>query len=160
MAAGFALEASFGQASQWLAARIATAVAQRHIQQIVAEAARDCAGCFSQRGPGPAAAGAPVAAGGEIPLVLSADGKVLAMRPEARRPSRYQHVPGAFEKRLSTGEKRGVKRMAEVGAVFGALPPQVPRTPELIMGQAPDPEGRPPAARQVRAVGRWYAADI
>jgi hypothetical protein len=152
MAAGFALEASFGQASQWLAARIGTAVAQRQIEQIVAEAARDCEGFYATR--------APVAAGREIPLVLSADGKGVAMRPEARRPSRYQHVPGAFEKRLSTGEKRGVKRMAEVGAVSGALPPQVPRTPELIMGQAPDPEGRPPAARQVRAVGRWYAADI
>jgi hypothetical protein len=151
-AAGFALEASFGQASQWLAAGIGTTVYQGQIEQIVAEAAADSEGFYAAR--------APVAVAREIPLVLSADGKGVAMRPEARRPTRYQHVPGAFAKRLSTGEKRGVKRMAEIGAVFDALPPAAARTPELIMGQARDPEGTPAAARQVRAVNRWYAADI
>lgn len=151
-AVGFALEASFGQASQWLAGRIGTTVHPGQIEQITAEAACDTGGFYATR--------APVAAGREIPLVLSVDGKGVAMRPEARRPSRYQHVPGAFEKRLSTGEKRGVKRMAEIGAVFDALPPQVPRTPELIMGLVPGPEGQPAAARQVRAVNRWYAAGI
>jgi hypothetical protein len=89
-------------------------------------------------------------------VVLSADGKGVAMRPEARRPGRgKKKVPGAFDKRLSTGQKRGAKRMAQVGAVFDALPPDTPRTPELIMG---GPQG--PPAGQVRAVNRWYTADI
>lgn len=149
-AAGFAVEASFGQASQWLAANIGTKVHKGQMEQIAAEAARD-AGSFS-------AARAPAAAAPGIPLVISVDGKGVAMRPEARRPTRYQHIPGAFDKRLSTGEKRGAKRMAEVGVVFDALPPQTPRTPELIMGLARGPDGAP--AGQVRAAGRWYVTDI
>jgi len=119
------------------------------IEQIVIEAACDTEGFHAAR--------APVAVRPEIPLVLSVDGKGVAMRPEGRRPTRYKNVPGAFGKRLSTGEKRGVKRMAEIGVVFDALPPQAPRTPELIMGLAQDPDGRP---GHPRAVNRWYTADI
>jgi hypothetical protein len=101
--------------------------------------------------------------------VISVDGKGVAMRPQARRKTRYRRVTPAFGKRLGTGEKRGVKRMAEVGVVFDALPPLQPRTPELIMGQArgPDstgPDGTPAAATQkagqVRAHNRWYVTDI
>jgi hypothetical protein len=151
-AAGFALEASFAQAADWLAAATGTRVGKRQTGQITAEAARDAEGFLAARPPAPAAPG--------LPLVISVDGKGVAMRPEGRRRSRYQHVPGAFEKRLSTGEKRGAKRMAEVGVVFDALPPQRPRTPETIMGQARSPDGTPATAGQVRAAGRWYVTDI
>jgi len=151
-AAGFALEASFGQASEWLAAAIGSTVHKGQIEQIVTGAARDTEGFYATR--------APVAVRREIPLVLSADGKGVAMRPEARRPASHRKVPGAFAKRLSTGEKRGVKRMAEIGAVFDALPPETARTPELIMGVAQDPGGTPGPAGQARAVNRWYTADI
>jgi hypothetical protein len=151
-AVGFAVEASFEQAGDWLAATTGTRVGKRQLEQITAEAARDAKGFCAARAPAPAAPG--------LPLVISVDGKGVAMRPEGRRPTRYQHVPGAFEKRLSTGEKRGVKRMAEVGVVFDALPPASPRTPELIMGHARGPDGTPPAPGQVRAAGRWYVTDI
>ena len=151
-AAGFALETSFGQAREWLAEVIGTTVHKGQIEQIVTGAARDAEGFYATR--------APVAVAREIPLVLSVDGKGVAMRPEARRPTSYQKVPGAYAKRLSTGEKRGVKRMAEVGAVFDALPPDAARTPELIMGQVAGTDGTPAAAGQARAVNRWYTADI
>jgi hypothetical protein len=151
-AAGFALEASFGQAGEWLAASTGATVHKGQIEQIVAEAAGDAGGFYATR--------LPVAVAREIPLVLSADGKGVAMRPEARRPASHRKVPGAFAKRLSTGEKRGVKRMAEIGAVFDALPPGAARTPELIMGRVQDLDGRTRPAGQVRAVNRWYAADI
>jgi hypothetical protein len=151
-AAGFALEASFGQASEWLAGGIGTTVHKGQIEQVVTGAARDTESFYATR--------APVAVAREIPLALSLDGKGVAMRPEARRPADYRLVPGAFAKRLSTGEKRGVKRMAEIGAVFDALPPDTARTPELIMGLAQDPGSTPGPAGQARAVNRWYTADI
>jgi hypothetical protein len=97
------------------------------------------------------------------PLVMSADGKGVAMRPEARRPETARKAgkrPGqAFGKRLGTGQKSGSKRIAETGVVFDALPPDAdegPRTPEQIMGRAPGQ----PAHQGPRAVNRWYIADI
>jgi hypothetical protein len=92
---------------------------------------------------------------GLAPLALSADGKGVAMLPEARR--RRAKAPEqrvrTFEKRAGTGEKKGHKRMAETGAVFDVVPE--PRTPEQVMG--PDPGGgtKPP-----RAENRWYTCDI
>jgi hypothetical protein len=149
-AVGFAVESSFEQAGDWLAASTGTRVGKRQMEQITAGAARDAEAFCAARAPAPPAPG--------LPLVISVDGKGVAMRPEGRRATRYQHVPGAFEKRLSTGEKRGAKRMAEVGVVFDAMPPRDPRTPELIMGQGSGPDGAP--AGQVRAAGRWYVTDI
>src|SRR5215472_705366 len=68
------------------------------------------------------------------PLAISADGKGVAMLPEARR--RRTRAPEqrvrTFGKRAGTGEKKGCKRMAETGAVFDVVP-QEPRTPEQVM---------------------------
>lgn len=153
----FALEASFEQAARWLTESTGTRVGKRQIEQILLEAARDVES-FRMARPSTALAATGDPAG--IPLVISVDGKGVAMRPEARRPSRYRRVTPAFGKRLGTGEKRGVKRMAEVGVVFDALPPLAPRTPELIMGQVRGPDGTPTPAGQVRARNRWYVTDI
>jgi len=92
--------------------------------------------------------------------VISADGKGVAMRPEARRPETARKAgkrPGqAFGKRLGTGQKSGCKRIAETGVVFDVTGPEEPRTPEQIMGRAPG-QGAPEGPR---AVNRWYIADI
>jgi hypothetical protein len=89
------------------------------------------------------------------PLALSADGKGVAMLPEARR--RRARAPEqrvrTFEKRAGTGEKKGCKRMAETGAVFDVVPE--PRTPEQVMGPDPGDGTKPP-----RAENRWYTCDI
>jgi hypothetical protein len=89
--------------------------------------------------------------------VISADGKGVAMRPEARR--RRTKAPEqkvrTFEKRAGTGEKKGCKRMAETGCVFDVAPGQA-RAPEQVM--RPDPGGEPPA--RPHAVNRWYTCDI
>jgi glycine/D-amino acid oxidase-like deaminating enzyme len=53
--------------------------------------------------------------------------------------------------RLSRGEVRTRKRMAEIGAVFGLTP--VPRTAEAVLGPGP----RPPAPG---AVGKWLTASV
>src|SRR5207248_1305909 len=78
--------------------------------------------------------------GGLPPRAVSADGKGVAMRPEARRPRAT--APGkrarTFRKRTGTGEKKGCKRMAETGCVFDVIAPDgPPRTPEEIMTREP-----------------------
>ena len=148
----FAVETSFERAGQWLAAHTGTQVGKRHIEQIVTEAARNVDAFGLARHEAVPVPG--------VPLVLSVDGKGVAMRPEARRKSRYKPVEPAFGKRLGTGEKRGAKRMAEIGVVYDALPPDRPRTPKLIMGQVTGPDGTPVRAGQVTAQGRWYTTDI
>jgi hypothetical protein len=89
-----------------------------------------------------------------MPLVLSADGKGVAMRPESRR--NRTKAPGKrvqmFQHRAGIGEK-GHKRMAETGAVFDIAP--VPRTPEQVMAPAP-PGGKDAPV----ALNRWYTIDI
>ena len=57
------------------------------------------------------------------------------MRPEALRPQTARKAPAATPKlktRLSKGEKRNRKRLAEVGAVYDLTP--VPRHPTDVMG--------------------------
>jgi len=61
-------------------------------------------------------------------LVLQVDGKGIVMRPDALRPATAKAAAKAQHKlssRLSKGEKRNCKRMAELGAVYDATP--VPR---------------------------------
>jgi hypothetical protein len=92
-------------------------------------------------------------------LVLSCDGKGIVMRPEALRQATKRAAGKATTKlvtRLSKGEKRNRKRMAEVGAVYDATP--VPRTPDDIL-PAGDEQGR--AVRPApTARGKWLLASV
>jgi len=148
----FAQAGSYEQAQLWLQAATGVSIGKQQAEQIVAEAAADAPGFCPSR---PAV---PVPAG--VPLVISADGKGVAMRPEARRAETARKArsrPGqAFGKRLGTGQKAGMKRIAEAGVVFDVIAPDEPRTPEQIMGRDPGA----PAPPGPRAVNRWYAADI
>ena len=157
----FCRSVSFEQGHEFVLAATGVSVGKRQLQQIVTEAAAD-AERFCQD---PGRAAVPPAGQQEqeglLPLVISADGKGVAMRPEARRPGTARKAakrPGqAFGKRLGTGQKSGTRRIAETGVVFDALPPEEePRTPEQIMGRAPGQA----APGGPRAVSRWYVADI
>src|SRR5260370_18253037 len=83
-------------------------------------------------------------------LVLSCDGKGVVMRHDALREATAKAAAQAAPKlatRLSKGEKRNRKRIAEVGSVYDAGP--APRTPADIV---PGPDERAhrvpaPAAR-------------
>jgi uncharacterized protein (DUF736 family) len=57
------------------------------------------------------------------PLAISADGKGVAMRPEARRSTGKapDERVRTFSRRAGTGEKKGGKRMAETGCVFDVV---------------------------------------
>jgi hypothetical protein len=154
----FTQAGSYEQAQQLVLAATGVRIGKRQLQQITAAAAAD-AERFCQDRPGSRdrPAGTGDGRGCLPPLVISADGKGVAMRPEARRSC--GKAPGRrvrkFRKRRGTGEK-GHKRMAETCCVFDVQVPDGPaRTPGQIM--RPDP-GSPRTAP--RAVNRWYATDI
>jgi hypothetical protein len=149
---------SYEQAREFVAAATGVSVGKRQLEQITAAAAAD-AERFCQDRPGDQAA----MAGGEDgragwPLAISADGKGVAMRPEARRGTARtpQQRSRNFRKRQGTGEKTGHKRMAQTGCVFDvAVPDGPPRTPGQIMRPGPGHATNAPAA-----VNRWYTTDI
>lgn len=90
-------------------------------------------------------------------LVLSADGKGIVMRPDALRPATAKaaaKATGKLKTRLSKGEKRNRKRVAEVGAVYDLTP--FPRTPSDIIGRDPDTE-RPVSPK---ASNKWLTASV
>ena len=76
----------------------------------------------------------PVAGASSDLLVLSCDGKGVVMRPDALRAPTAAKAAAATPKlasRLSRGEKRNRKRMAELGVVYDATP--AARSPNDIM---------------------------
>jgi hypothetical protein len=160
----FCRSGSYEQAHEFVLAATGVSIGKRQLEQIVAAAAADAERFCQDRSRDQAA----VPAAGEQglpPLAISADGKGVAMLPEARR--RRTRAPDqkvrTFEKRAGTGEKKGCKRMAETGCVFDVAVPDGPdgpdgpaRTPEQVM--RPDP-GRAGQDRP-RAENRWYACDI
>ena len=126
-------------------------VAKRQLEQLAHASAQDFESFYASRS---AATCDPGHA-----IVLSCDGKGVVMRPEAlREPTRRQaqsaqHKP---KTRLSRGEKRGRKRVAEVGAVYEIKP--VPRTSADIMpvtDSGRDAQIPAPAARR-----KWLTASV
>jgi hypothetical protein len=158
----FCRSVSYEQGHEFVLAATGVSIGKRQLEQIIIAAAADAERFCQDRSRDQAAvpaAGEREREQGLPPLAISADGKGVAMLPEARR--RRTRAPEqkvrTFEKRAGTGEKKGCKRMAETGAVFDVAVPDGPaRTPEQVM--RPDP-GR---ARQdrPRAENRWYACDI
>src|ERR1022692_3978122 len=156
----FSRSGSCQQAREFVLAATGVSIGKRQLEQITAQAAADAERFCQDRPPGqepPAGTG-----DGEQeclpPLAISADGKGVAMRPEARRST--AKAPGqrarTFQNRRGTGEKTGRKRMAETGRVSGVSVPDRPaRTPGQVMHPGPGSSKTAP-----RAVNRWYTTDI
>lgn len=147
----FSRSVSFGQAHELVLAATGISIGKRQLEQITAAAAADAERFYRDRPAGQAALpGAGTDEEDLPPLAISADGKGVAMRPEARR--RRTKAPEqrvrTFEKRRGTGEK-GHKRIAETGCVFDVAVPAGPaRTPGQIMRPGPGsstttPRGEP-----------------
>jgi hypothetical protein len=148
MVAAAAARGSFAQACTDITGQTGCALGTRQCQQLARAAAADF-GDFYASGRRPP----PGAAPGDV-LVLECDGKGIMVRPGQLRPRSARLARKAVPKqdgRLSRGEVRTRKRMAEVGAVFDVTP--VPRTPGDILGPGPRAPG--PAA-----AGKWLTASI
>jgi hypothetical protein len=93
-------------------------------------------------------------------LVISADGKGIAMRPEALRPATAKKAESSAHKikgRLSKGEKNNRTRMAELVVVYDSHP--VPRHPEDVFSCEPEP-GADERQGAPSAKNKWLSASV
>lgn len=137
---------SFDDAVEAIRGATGVQVGKRQVEELAGRAAIDFEPFY-------AASPRPTAEAGEV-VVLSADGKGIVMRPEALRPATAAAAAASASKlatRLSKGEKRNRKRMAEVGVVYDLTP--VPRTPADILGD--DKAAPAPTARR-----KWLTASV
>jgi hypothetical protein len=164
----FSRSGSYAQAQEFVLAATGVTVGKRQLEQIVAAAAADVSAFYDAGGP---AGGRPprglqpdcpqpgLPPGPPPPLVLSADGKGVAMRPESRR--KRSKAPGRrvknFGTRPGTGEK-GHKRIAETGCVCEVI--ARPRTPEQVMASHHGGSGQGAGQPAPESVNRRYRVDI
>ncbi|MDQ6784741.1 MAG: ISKra4 family transposase, partial [Actinomycetota bacterium] len=151
LAAIEATRGSFEDASAAIARATGQSVAKRQVEGLTARAATDVEGFYETRTPTEVAEGDVV--------VISVDGKGIVMRPDALRPATAKAAAAArpkLDRRVSKGEKRNRKRMAEVGAVYD-LTPQ-PRTPSEVMARPGDTD--PPPAPAPAARNKWVTASV
>lgn len=153
-----ALEAtrgSFDDAVESLVTTTGAVISKRQLEELVIRAAGDFDDFYGTR----AVLTADAAAAQSEILALSTDGKGLVMRWEALREATRRaasRTPRKLERRLTKGEKRNRKRMAQVAAVYTVAP--FVRTPEDIIKEldrkndpAPKPKRPPPENKRVWA---------
>ena len=124
---------------------------KRQVEGLAARAACDIDAFYTTRRPPPGAS--------EDLLVLSCDGKGIVMRPDALRPATAKAAANTSPKlatRLSKGEKRNRKRLAELGVVYDATP--AARSPADIL-PATDAQ-RAQAAPGPAISGKWLTASV
>lgn len=125
---------------------------KKQLRLLVQRAAQDFDAFYEQRP-------RHLSAAGDL-LVLSCDGKGLVMRADALREATRRAAQQAIPKlqtRLSKGEKRNRKRMAEVGAVYDCAP--VVRSALDILGRSDD-DGDERNLERPKARGKWLIASV
>jgi len=151
LAAIEATRGSFDDAVEAIERATGQQLGKRQGEDLAGRAAADFDAFYAQRRP-------PEGNPGDV-LALSCDGKGVVMRPDALRPATGKAAATATPKlatRLSKGEKRNRKRMAEVGSVYDATP--VPRAVADIL-PATDAE-RAGATPGPVARDKWVIASV
>lgn len=142
---------SFDDASEAIKRSTGVSVAKRQVESLTAASATDVEDFYAARAPAPGTSNDVV--------VISVDGKGIVMRPDALREATAKAAGAATPKlgtRLSKGEKRYRKRMAEVGAVYDLAP--VARTPADVLASKHGDHTSPPPAP--KATGKWVTASV
>ncbi len=140
---------SYEDAAEAIQRATGVTVAKRQIEELTARAATDVDGFYGASVPEPGDS--------DDVLVVSVDGKGIVMRPDSLRPATERAAAASttkLETRLSKGEKRNRKRLAEVGAVYDVTP--VPRSPADVL--ASNHGDDPPPAPQAEA--KWVTASV
>lgn len=153
LAALEATRGSFDDTAEAIERATGVRVGKRQAEQLAGRAAADVEDFYAQRRPQPDA--------DRDVLVLSVDGKGIVMRPEALRPATAKAAASATTKlatRLSKGEKRNRKRLAEVGAVYDAAP--VARTPADILARSQDAGADTQQPHAPVAANKWLTASV
>lgn len=150
LAAVEASRGSFEEATAAVGRATGASIGKRQVEGLSARAAADVDTFYATRPALPAT-------DGDV-LVISADGKGIVMRPDSLRPATAAKARAGTHKlstRLSKGEKRNRKRIAEVGAVYDLTP--VPRSSTDILG-GPDADGASPPAPTAK--NKWLTASV
>jgi hypothetical protein len=140
---------SYDDAAEAIRRSTGVAIAKRQVEELTARAAADVEDFYDTFAPEPGTAA-------DV-LVLSVDGKGIVMRPDSLRPATEKAAAAAttkLETRLSKGEKRYRKRLAEVGAVYDLEP--VPRTSADVLASNHGDD----AAPAPRATAKWVTASV
>ena len=139
----------FAEAAWSVAQATGQRLGNRQAQQLAQRAAVDFDQCSATRSP-------PLGEAGDV-LVLSGDGKGVVLRPQALRPATAKAATShKLATRLSNGEQRHRKRLAEVGGVDDCTP--IPTTPGEVL-PAPD-QLHPPGRTRPPARGNWLVASV
>ncbi|HEY4646214.1 MAG TPA: ISKra4 family transposase [Steroidobacteraceae bacterium] len=121
-----AARCSYDEVVESVAATTGTTVHKRQIEQLAIRAAQDFEAFYATR--------TVEAEDTDHLLVLTFDGKGIIMRPDDLRPATRRAAALATHKltsRLTKGEKRNRKRMAEVAAIYSVAP--FSRTPMDVL---------------------------
>lgn len=121
-----AARCSYDEVVECVGETIGTPVHKRQVEELAIRAARDFEAFYETRTVG--------AEDTDDLLVLSFDGKGIIMRPDDLRPATRKAAEQATRKlttRLTKGEKRNRKRMAEVAAIYSVAP--FARAPEDVI---------------------------
>jgi hypothetical protein len=146
LAAIEAARGSFADAAAAIERVTGVRLGRRQVEGLAARAAADVDAFYAADSPDPAP---------DDVLVLSFDGKGVVMRPDGLREATAKTAASQkLSTRLSKGEKRNRKRMAEVAAVYDLT--AVPRTIADILPYDPGQQARP----AVRAAGKWLTASV
>lgn len=149
MAAIEATRGSFDDASAAITRNTGVKVGKRQVKELTERAAADIDAFYEAGTPDPAA--------DTDVLVLQFDAKGVVMRPGSlREHTKKKATSRKLSSRLSRGEKRDRKRMAEVGAVYDLTP--VPRTIADIL---PDDDTTRASTRPAPLMhGKWLTASV
>ncbi len=151
LAAIEAARGSFDAAAAAIGRATGVRVGKRQVEDLARRAAVDVDSFYAGRAPEPSPDG--------DALALSFDGKGVVMRPDALRAATATAAGKATRKlatRLSKGEKRNRKRMAEVGAVYDVTP--VARTVADILPATDAERAQPRPAPTTR--GKWLTTSV
>jgi hypothetical protein len=146
LAAIEAARGSFADTATAIERATGVRLGRRQVELLTARAAADVDRFYTAHAPDPAPEGV---------LALSFDGKGVVMRPDGLREATAKAAASQkLSTRLSKGEKRNRKRMAEVAAVYDLTP--VPRTIADIL---PYDQGQQPSPAPT-ASGKWLTASV
>jgi hypothetical protein len=151
LAATEAARGSYDDATEVIRSTTGATVGKRQVEQLAQRAAVDFEAFYTSRPLPPA--------GPDDVVIISVDGKGIVMRPGSLRAataSAAQKTTTKLETRLSKGEKRNRKRMAEVGAVYTAVP--VPRVATDVLASADDDANAPKVAPTAKH--KWLTASV
>lgn len=147
-----AIEASRGsyeEAQKAIERATGVGLGKRQVEELTVRAAADVDAYYAEAKRSPA--------GETDALVISADGKGIVMRPAGLRPATKKAAEYAAHKlagRLTRGEKKDRKRMAELAVVYDCEP--VPRSPTDVMARSGDgPKAPAPVAK-----AKWLTASV